>query len=411
MKQFGNYDNVFIIGNENKEKEELKEEKEIKALQHASIKTQIDVKCFKWLGSFIKNKYADFFDYESNNFYLRDYQISSQGTIIDYFKVFHFKNEEVRINHSSDLNSEAHLFIQDNIVVSQLSLSLQNQLGYIIHYNPYAYIVCKYLDQSNPILFLMENDTIRIGKYSIEIKHIQIEGKKYTNSLICNKGLTMNSNSNKTDADDDSDNDIVCRICFRGGKDNNTFVSPCNCKGSLKYYHPGCLIQWIKSKYEVQFEYVNPFCYYIHLKNYKCEICKCTFPFSCMTNTNEVVCLLEEIEKKQSIMIIKTINTLSSNKTDLCPYEEYVMLDFSNRYKKELSVGRGRLSLYQLNDISLSRNHCSFILDNDVIRIKDCQSKFGTLIKMREDIILSKDNVTITLQKGNSAYHFVYKII
>lgn len=37
-----------------------------------------------------------------------------------------------------------------------------------------------------------------------------------------------------------------CRICFTEETDDNPFISPCMCKGTSKYIHENCLIQWIE---------------------------------------------------------------------------------------------------------------------------------------------------------------------
>ncbi len=36
-----------------------------------------------------------------------------------------------------------------------------------------------------------------------------------------------------------------CRICYTNDEELGTLVTPCKCKGSLKYIHPECLKAWI----------------------------------------------------------------------------------------------------------------------------------------------------------------------
>ena len=60
-----------------------------------------------------------------------------------------------------------------------------------------------------------------------------------------------------------------CRICL---EEDKTFISPCLCKGTMKYVHPVCLNQWRKHslhplscenchfKYKIQY-YTIPFLY------------------------------------------------------------------------------------------------------------------------------------------------------
>lgn len=51
-----------------------------------------------------------------------------------------------------------------------------------------------------------------------------------------------------------------------------------------------------------------------------------------------------------------------------------------------------------LSEISVSRNHCSFVLENGNVYIKDKQSKFGTLTRPAQ---FSKINGRLTLQYNN----------
>lgn len=48
---------------------------------------------------------------------------------------------------------------------------------------------------------------------------------------------------------------------------------------------------------------------------------------------------------------------------------------------KEISVGRNTSSEVILNDISVSRSHCSFVYEKGQLFIRDKKSKFGTLIR------------------------------
>ena len=45
-----------------------------------------------------------------------------------------------------------------------------------------------------------------------------------------------------------SNKNKVCRICFEKIKNNsnNSIISPCKCKGSIRWVHHNCLLKWIK---------------------------------------------------------------------------------------------------------------------------------------------------------------------
>jgi hypothetical protein len=56
--------------------------------------------------------------------------------------------------------------------------------------------------------------------------------------------------------------DKYCRICFE--QDENIYISPCLCTGSMEFVHEDCLKNWILGKY-TQFN------------SAKCEVCKQSF--------------------------------------------------------------------------------------------------------------------------------------
>ncbi|RWS17032.1 hypothetical protein B4U79_17847 [Dinothrombium tinctorium] len=55
------------------------------------------------------------------------------------------------------------------------------------------------------------------------------------------------------------EDEIACRICLRREQRHN-LITPCLCRGSLRYVHGLCLKQWI-----------------LWSACYKCEICKAPF--------------------------------------------------------------------------------------------------------------------------------------
>ena len=53
----------------------------------------------------------------------------------------------------------------------------------------------------------------------------------------------------------------ICRICFESEIPDNLLISPCRCKGSMKYVHQECLKVWLLSQF-------------IDLNESTCDICK-----------------------------------------------------------------------------------------------------------------------------------------
>ena len=44
-----------------------------------------------------------------------------------------------------------------------------------------------------------------------------------------------------------------CRICLQEGrlKDDDHFIAPCGCSGSLKFVHESCIKKWLASALEI----------------------------------------------------------------------------------------------------------------------------------------------------------------
>ena len=58
-----------------------------------------------------------------------------------------------------------------------------------------------------------------------------------------------------------------CRVCFSSNM-NDSLISPCLCRGSVRYIHVKCLTEWLQHKYKIQFLQ--------HLKGvsgFYCELC------------------------------------------------------------------------------------------------------------------------------------------
>ena len=68
-----------------------------------------------------------------------------------------------------------------------------------------------------------------------------------------------------------------------------------------------------------------------------------------------------------------------------------------------IRIGRGHQCEIRLTDISVSRSHAQIIFEDNKFKIKDSKSKFGTLIKLDDDIIFKKNEV-VKVQYGRSVY-------
>ena len=65
-------------------------------------------------------------------------------------------------------------------------------------------------------------------------------------------------------------------------------------------------------------------------------------------------------------------------------------------------MGRGVDTDIRINDISVSRVHAYFLLENGKFYIQDNSSKFGTLILMNQPLELNKNINALELQCGRT---------
>lgn len=80
------------------------------------------------------------------------------------------------------------------------------------------------------------------------------------------------------------------------------------------------------------------------------------------------------------------------------------ILNFSNR--TQLNMGRGHESEVRVNDISVSRCHTIIKYTEDGIFIKDNNSKFGTLVLIRQNSFPLKEKYSYAFQVGRSCCSF-----
>lgn len=65
-----------------------------------------------------------------------------------------------------------------------------------------------------------------------------------------------------------------------------------------------------------------------------------------------------------------------------------IVVDFSST--KNVKVGRARTSDIRIDDITVSRHHASIHVRSDGLFLVDHSSKFGTLVKVKRNMPLSK---------------------
>ena len=198
---------------------------------------------------------------------------------------------------------------------------------------------------------------------------------------------------------------ICCRLCYQ--EESNIFdplLSPCKCSGSMKYIHYSCLKKSIQQKIQVKKE---ENCDLYFFKSYCCEICLEAYPKYITYKTN--IYNLVDIDLTNyidyilaSIIYYTDINNSEKKQLSILGY-----LIFKINDKSELKIGRNQNNHIVLKDISISRNHCILRRENNNLKIKDDNSKFGTLLYIKN---IKKIEINEPLQLISGKHQFIFNL-
>ncbi len=162
--------------------------------------------------------------------------------------------------------------------------------------------------------------------------------------------------------------------------------------------------QWLKTKSVVK-NISNNHCIVYTLKQIECEICKAILPdyLKSENNTYDIWEFLKPTFK--NYLIMETVNENPNNPNSKTLY----MLNFDE--KVSLNLGRSNSSDIKITDVSVSRIHCFFKLEeNGCISLKDNKSKFGTLVLLNHPFIPIYYRMNLPLQIGRSLLKIKLKI-
>ena len=278
-----------------------------------------------------------------------------------------------------------------------------------------------------------ETDEDKDEEYKLEKNRFVTENgesRKYLKEIIVNIQESSEKENNNDNNIKNKKNEInkktkICRICYLDefDKENNPLIKPCKCSGSMKYIHYECLIHWIKTRILLDRStyYSNELLSVYQLQNLECELCKSKFP-DYLRHKNEIFNLIN-LEKKfdEEIILNKKGEKISRKRKD--NKDNYIIFDSitpsrtENRYRflvkfdknNILKIGRGLETQLVLNDISVSRNHCQFKIEDDgTISLEDNNSKFGSLVLIQKEIEILK-GISLNIQAGTNYLIFNQK--
>lgn len=178
------------------------------------------------------------------------------------------------------------------------------------------------------------------------------------------------SNSNH----EEDDAEYKCRFCWQ------TFASPedpllkcCRCAGSVGSIHLSCLKSWLEVKRQNK---VLPNFSSYFWKTFECEICKKAYPLM-IKHGNHKFKLVEYEQQSGDYMVLESLNQEKNT-------SRIVHIIRPSPQRNVFKLGRGHESDLRINDISVSRCHAKIKLEGGKFLLEDNQSKFGTLVLVKQ---------------------------
>ena len=250
---------------------------------------------------------------------------------------------------------------------------------------------------------------MKAGKISLENKNdINIINEK---SEIQSNDEIEENNNNESQSQNESQSiqrkqskNKICRICYmeEDEPDINPLLDPCICAGSMKYIHYKCLRHWINNKCYSKIENNNNNnCCIYKIKPIECELCKTKFPD--LIIKNETTYNISEFKPEYDNYMIFEILTLDRNKN------KYIYIVSLNSHENKIYIGRDKESDILFSDISVSRIHSIFNIENNNIFINDNDSTFGTLILIQTGSIKLMENLPLYVQIGRTFFKILPK--
>ena len=243
-----------------------------------------------------------------------------------------------------------------------------------------------YLDKLEKI---KKNNIIKLGALEFYFEKIELHNKEKkletkNEKKELNKSLNMSYCSKN----------ITCRICLEEETEKNEFEKNlCLCSKKMPA-HITCIKKWITNS----FKSINEKIIFFEFKKIKCKICNTEY-----SDQNKQILLdTKEIEKKFiNFVKIKIINTITKKVKGIL----YIYLPLEKKNEK-IKIGTG----YE-NDIILksgekiSENHCSFVIKDESIYLKDNYSRFGSFFLLDDKFYL-EDIINDFIIIDRFSFHF-----
>lgn len=241
---------------------------------------------------------------------------------------------------------------------------------------------CLWMQVRDPQAYIIsEGDVIRLGKQKLIAKSIRLFGSTNKNKpdtpRIKNSVESINMVSSRltkeciVENQDPIDNGAVCRVCLEPNQDNDPFLNICLCSKHMPI-HLSCIRRWLQKKAQTE-RFKNII--YCNLQELKCEVCQEEYPPSVFFKGNEYSLIDLKVEQNVPHIVFDICCRNTGVK------KGFVVIYFESK-KNEYWIGRADTNSINFNDSSVSRVHAILSMTDAGVSIRDCQSKYGTLVKV-----------------------------
>ncbi|KAL8455926.1 hypothetical protein Emag_000169 [Eimeria magna] len=222
---------------------------------------------------------------------------------------------------------------------------------------------------------LQENDVIKLGRYKLRVKQLVAQSSKREDDSSAPPEIPdLRLDDGDPPLSFVASNDMQCRICLlEGNQEDDPLISPCDCKGSIRFVHLECLRHWINGRLNFHEQQHKP----IFVRQLLCELCKIPYPTAISYNN----------ERMQVVTVPKTEP----------PF--LVLENMVGSHQKGVH-GRGHESDVRIPDVSISRYHATIRFVDGNFQLEDHNSKFGTLVSLRKAFSVGES--VAALQVGRS---------
>eukprot|EP00927_Polykrikos_kofoidii_P051985 TRINITY_DN4575_c0_g1_i1.p1 TRINITY_DN4575_c0_g1~~TRINITY_DN4575_c0_g1_i1.p1 ORF type:complete len:440 (-),score=48.38 TRINITY_DN4575_c0_g1_i1:147-1466(-) len=234
---------------------------------------------------------------------------------------------------------------------------------------------------------LIESDIIKLGRFKFRVRQMVASacGGVQPELRLDDTGAACGDASASGEL-----NHALCRICLlEGPSEDDPLIAPCQCKGSIKYVHLGCLRHWIKGRLNFTDSSGGSYFY----RPLACELCKGVYPTYVHSGSDRSP-LVEVPRTQPPFIVLENMVRDSQQHTSRG-------LHVISLAEKVLKLGRGHESDVRIADVSISRCHATIRFHRGQFLLEDNNSKFGTLVALKKPRPLEA-GTPISIQMGRT---------